>query len=116
VAKPKSKRRHANKRRHLNSAQKQQQDFYEANRSQDLPGESRVPRHYEQNRHHLLNKCRGGTRMDENMVWMYIEKHNLFHKIFHNDDPEYIIMALDRLMDMKGYHRFRGIHVLYDTQ
>jgi hypothetical protein len=64
------------------------------------------------NRHHLLNKCRGGSRCDENMLWMDIEKHNLLHRIFRNDDPEYIMLVLDRMMDMKGYRRFRGVRLV----
>jgi hypothetical protein len=91
------------------------------NRSEDLPGERRAnsnpqrpakPKRNNRNRHHLLNKCRGGSMMSENLVWMDIQKHNLLHKIFRNDDPEYIILALDRLMDAKGYHRFRGVRVV----
>ena len=64
------------------------------------------------NRHHLLNECRKGQSTSENLLWLDITKHNMLHKIFKNDDPEYVILALDRMMTMKGYHRFRGVKVL----
>ena len=63
------------------------------------------------NKHHLLNACRRGTSTSENLLWLDITKHNNLHKIFKNDDPEYVIMVLDRMMDMKGYKRFRGVRV-----
>lgn len=72
---------------------------------------NRQKKHKGQNRHHLLNKCRRGSSTDENLLWTDIGKHNLIHQIFRNDDPEYVILVLDRMMRMKHYRRFRGVHV-----
>jgi hypothetical protein len=69
-------------------------------------------KHRGQNRHHLLNRCQGGSMANENLVWLKIEEHHQnWHQLFNNSDPEHVILLLDRLMTMKGYKRFRGVHV-----
>ena len=64
-------------------------------------------RHYSrrQNRHHLKNKCRGGDFSPENILWLKVWKHNEWHRVFKNSDPEYIVAVLQRMMRMKGYHK-----------
>lgn len=63
------------------------------------------------NSHHLRNRCRQGSSTSENLLWIDIQKHRCLHEIFKNDDPEYVILVLDRMMKMKGYKRFRGVSV-----
>ena len=58
-----------------------------------------------QNKHHLLNKCRGGDFSPENILWLKVWKHNEWHRVFKNSDPEYIIKVLQRMMRMKGYKK-----------
>jgi hypothetical protein len=54
------------------------------------------------NRHHLTNKCRGGDFSPQNLVWLKVWKHDQWHKVFRNSDPEYVIAVLQRLCRMKG--------------
>jgi hypothetical protein len=61
-----------------------------------------------QNRHHLTNKCRGGDCSPENLLRLNVWKHELWHRLFKNSDPEYIITVLQRLMRMKNY-RMQGL-------
>ena len=58
-----------------------------------------------QNRHHLKNKCRGGDFSPENILWLKVWKHDLWHRVFKNSDPEYIVKVLQRMMRMKGYRK-----------
>ena len=55
------------------------------------------------NRHHLRNKCRGGDFSPSNIALLKIWKHNQWHRVFRNSDPEYIIRVLLRLCRMKHY-------------
>lgn len=57
------------------------------------------------NRHHLLNKVRGGDCSPENLLVLKKTKHEAWHTLFKNSDPEYIIAVLERMMKMKGYRR-----------
>ena len=56
-----------------------------------------------QNRHHLMNKCRGGNTSPENILMLKTWKHDIWHRLFKNSDPEYIIAVLKRMCRMKGY-------------
>lgn len=67
-------------------------------------------KHLHQNRHHLLNKCRGGGSSMENILWLDVEKHAAWHKLFKNSPPEDIVAKLryaantiERMMSLKGY-------------
>lgn len=59
------------------------------------------------NRHHLLNKCKGGKNQDWNIVLIDIEKHRYWHKIFKNLSLEEVIELLKRLKRLKDFQRFK---------
>ena len=67
--------------------------------------EKRAKQHrlHGKNRHHLINKCRGGDFSPSNILILNIEKHNEWHRLFKNSDPQYIIDVLTRMCRMKGY-------------
>ena len=54
-------------------------------------------------RHHLLNRVNGGTYALNNILMLAPERHAQWHKLFKNDDPQYIIDVLTRMCRMKGY-------------
>lgn len=54
------------------------------------------------NRHHIFNKCRGGTKAQSNMLRMDIERHNAWHFLFHNLSKREVAALLNRTCDMKG--------------
>ena len=54
-------------------------------------------------KHHLLNKCRGGTYAPTNILMLAPQRHAEWHRLFRNSDPEYIIAVLRRMCRMKGY-------------
>ena len=56
------------------------------------------------NRHHLVNKVRGGDFSPENISLLKIWKHNQWHCIFKNSDPEYVVAVLTRWLRMRRYH------------
>ena len=62
-------------------------------------------RQYGKNRHHLKNKCRGGDFSPENILILKRWKHDAWHRVFKNSDPEYICRVLQRMMRMKGYRK-----------
>jgi hypothetical protein len=81
--------------------------FKKLNRFQKL---TRKRAHGGQNSHHLTNKCRGGDCSPENLLRLKVEKHEIWHKLFRNSDPEKIIEVLQRLMRMKNYQMQGLIH------
>lgn len=54
------------------------------------------------NRHHIFNKCRGGTKTPENMLRMDIARHNAWHFLFHNLSYREVAALLIRTCEMKG--------------
>ena len=54
-----------------------------------------------QNRHHLIPKQRRNTYKEKNPVfvtlWMHIEKHKAWHKVFNNLTLDEIILLLQRV-------------------
>ena len=81
--------------------------FKKLNRFQKLNGKRA---HGGQNRHHLTNKCRGGDCSPENLLQLKIWKHELWHRLFKNSDPEYVIEVLQCMMRMKEYRMHGQIH------
>lgn len=57
--------------------------------------------HRGQNRHHLTPKSVGGRNDNENILWIDIERHSLWHKLWGNRTLEQIIALLQRLARMK---------------
>jgi hypothetical protein len=49
------------------------------------------------NRHHLINKCQGGTWDLHNILWIYINKHQVWHSLFKNLDLDQVIALLQRV-------------------
>ena len=54
-----------------------------------------------QNRHHLKPKSRGGQATESNLLWIDIEKHQAWHKIFGNRTLNEIISLLKRVKRAK---------------
>ena len=73
-------------------------------------------RQQNQNRHHLLNKCRGGDFSPQNIIMLKVDKHNEWHRIFRNSDPEDIIRVLLRMCRMKGYPLHENFELLLEKQ
>ena len=60
-------------------------------------------KHYKgRTRHHLIPKIRGGKNGDDNLLLLYAEKHEHWHKIFGNRTLEEIILVLMRIQRMKS--------------
>ena len=53
-------------------------------------------------RHHLLPKSRGGNGEPENILYLWVERHRLWHFLFGNNSLEEIIQILQRIARMKG--------------
>jgi len=58
------------------------------------------------NRHHLVNKCNGGTMSINNILWIYINRHHEWHTLFHNLDLEQVIELLIRVKRAKDNQQF----------
>lgn len=57
-------------------------------------------------RHHLINKCRGGTRDVWNLLQLWGERHKAWHELFLNMDLDEIITALQRVRRLKMRQRW----------
>ena len=53
-------------------------------------------------RHHLTPHSRGGQGTPENILWIYRDKHDVWHKLFGNFTLEESITILQRVARMKG--------------
>lgn len=49
------------------------------------------------NKHHLLNKCKGGTWDYHNILWIYINRHQMWHQLFRNLNLDEVIELLQRV-------------------
>jgi hypothetical protein len=58
------------------------------------------------NRHHLVNKCNGGTMSIHNILWIYINRHHVWHELFHNLDLDQVIALLIRVKSAKENQQF----------
>jgi len=58
------------------------------------------------NRHHLVNKCNGGTMSINNILWIYINRHHVWHELFKNLDLEQVIELLIRVKRAKDNQEF----------
>lgn len=55
-----------------------------------------------QTRHHIVNRCHGGTRDAWNILWVYQEKHDLWHTLFKDNDLDGAIELLQRVKRLKA--------------
>ena len=62
------------------------------------------------NRHHLTNLCEKGTSTRENILIIDIDKHKIWHTLFHNLDLDGVIELLLRLQHAKESQRFMDVH------
>ena len=53
-------------------------------------------------RHHLLPKSLGGGGTPDNILYLWRDRHDVFHKIFGNLTLEQCIAVLQRVARMKG--------------
>ena len=53
------------------------------------------------NRHHIVNKCFGGTSDVQNLLRIYIYKHQIWHQLFHNMSIYQAIEFLKRVKRAK---------------
>jgi len=56
-----------------------------------------------QNRHHLIPKSRQGKSTEANLLWIYVEKHRMWHTLFKNLTLDEVIALLIRVKRMKEY-------------
>lgn len=54
------------------------------------------------NRHHILNRCRGGGDEPQNLLLINIERHEAWYKLFRNLTLEEAIKLLLRVRKAKG--------------
>ena len=54
-----------------------------------------------QTRHHIVNRCNGGPSAEWNILWIYEEKHDLWHTLFKNNDLDGAIELLQRVKRLK---------------
>ena len=59
------------------------------------------PKMKKMNRHHLTNKCMGGKGNIENILWIYINRHEVWHTLFKNLDLDQVIALLIRVKSAK---------------
>ena len=57
------------------------------------------------NLHHLRNSCMGGKDEVQNLLRIYIYKHEIWHKLFHNMDLTQTIEFLKRVRRAKANQR-----------
>jgi len=57
------------------------------------------------NRHHLVNKCKGGKDDKWNIAVLDIERHRYWHRVFGNKSLEEVIELLLRFKRLKDYQR-----------
>jgi hypothetical protein len=55
------------------------------------------------NRHHIKNKCRGGTWAPQNILIMDIQRHNAWHFLFRNMSFEEVIELLKRTLELQKF-------------
>ena len=55
-----------------------------------------------QNRHHIVNQCRGGNETLQNLLRIDIEKHKSWHDIFDNLNIDEVIALLKRVKKAKA--------------
>ena len=53
------------------------------------------------NRHHIINKCRGGQATTENLLILDTRRHEAWHLLFHNLSFEEVIELLKRTIKAK---------------
>lgn len=58
------------------------------------------------NKHHLVNKCNGGTSDIQNILWIYMERHSMWHTLFNNLDLGQVIELLIRVKSAKENQEF----------
>jgi len=56
-------------------------------------------------RHHIKNKCRGGTNSPENILMLWNDKHAAWHALFRNMDLDEIIECLNRVRELQKEKR-----------
>jgi hypothetical protein len=62
-----------------------------------------------QTRHHIINRCHGGPNEEWNILWIYQEKHDLWHTLFKNYDLDGAIALLERVKRLKEKQKRREI-------
>lgn len=55
------------------------------------------------NRHHLRPKCRGGRDDESNLLLIYTERHEMWHKLFGERTLEEVLRLLRRVKRRKDY-------------
>jgi hypothetical protein len=67
---------------------------------------SKIPKG--RNRHHLKQKHRGGRSSKNNLLLIHIEKHEAYHRLFHDLNLDEVIALLKRLRRAKRKQRVRS--------
>ena len=52
-------------------------------------------------RHHLRNKCKGGTNTPENLMILWDDKHSAWHTLFKNMNLDEIIRCLQKVRELQ---------------
>ena len=60
-------------------------------------------RSYRRNRHHIINKCFGGSKSVENLLTLDTNRHDAWHLLFKNMDFLDVMRLLARTLKMKNH-------------
>lgn len=66
---------------------------------------AKIDKRLSMNRHHLVNKCKGGGNQNWNIAILDIERHQYWHKVFGNLSLEEAIELLIRYKRIKDYQK-----------
>lgn len=57
-------------------------------------------------RHHVVNKSRGGTKHPSNILMIYRDKHDIWHKLFGDltlKEAACLLLRIDRMKGVDSY-------------
>ena len=67
---------------------------------------NRKEHHTGQNKHHFFKaRSRGGNSSRENLLWLNIERHQFWHRVFGNMGAEEVLRLLERVVRAKKGQR-----------
>jgi hypothetical protein len=63
------------------------------------------------NRHHLINRCRGGNASEQNILIMDTNRHAAWHLLFRNSDFVQVARLLLRCYEMKTKKSYQIVEI-----
>ena len=74
----------------------------------------RYKRRRQKNKHHIVNKCKGGRAVNENLLFMDVNRHNAWHFLFENKSFLDVIKLLVRCLGFKKHPDYLKAKELLD--